>query len=171
LISAVCKARIFYGLGSRNLVGPSHTFVAATVHIRPQEVGALEELGPGIERGVVGNTEAETCRAAIRLQDNDEAGGALVALENAVDLSVQLRLIDPFLGGRDAGGQTFKCRLDALTEPVMDCPNFAAPIRRPTEDYGLRSMRRFCQGSNFGPATSAGSVVGILTGSGRGCGV
>ena len=131
------------GLGLSELnVGLPELFVAPIVDIRPQEVGALGELGPGIERRVVGNTEADTCGAAIRLQRNDEAGGGtLVALENAADLPVQLRRIEPFLRARDAGSQTFECRLDPLTEPVMDCPLFAAPIRRPTEDHGLRSPR------------------------------
>ena len=53
--------------------------------------------GPIVERGIVIDTEAEASRGAVRLQRDCEAGGGtLVLLQNAADLPVHLRRIEPF---------------------------------------------------------------------------
>src|SRR5215472_2622338 len=60
--------------------------------VRAQQIGALRERGPVIEGGIESHEEVETCRAAIRLQGDSEAGrGALVLLQDAADLPAPLR--------------------------------------------------------------------------------
>ena len=75
------NAKRGFGLGELDVSLPE-LLVAPIADVRAQEIGALRERGPIIERGVVIDAEAKARRAAVRLQDDREAGGsALVLLE------------------------------------------------------------------------------------------
>src|SRR5438132_4774882 len=79
-------------------IGLPELLIAPIGDVRAQQVGALRERGPVVECGVVSDAEAETSRAAIRLQRDCEAGGGtLVWLQDAADLPVDGRRIEPFL--------------------------------------------------------------------------
>jgi hypothetical protein len=78
--------------------------VAPIADVRAQEIGALRERSPIVERGVAGDAEAQARRAGVGLQGDGEAGsGALVGLQDAADLLVHSRLIEPLLRVRDPG--------------------------------------------------------------------
>lgn len=57
--------------------------------------------------------------------------------ENAADLPVYLRRIEPFLCAGDTGGQAFECCIDPPAELVVHGLLFAAPVGRATQDDGL----------------------------------
>ena len=96
------NAKRGFGLGELDVSLPE-LLVAPIADVRAQEIGALRERGPIIERGVVIDAEAKARRAAVRLQDDREAGGgALVLLEDASDLSIHSRRVERFLGARKA---------------------------------------------------------------------
>jgi len=62
--------------GLRELdIGLPELSIAPIVDVRTQQIGALRERGPVVERSIVNDAKAETCRAAIRLQLDGEAGG------------------------------------------------------------------------------------------------
>ena len=79
-------------------VGLPQLLVAPIADVRAQEIGALRERGPIVERRVVTDAEAEARRAGVGLQHDGEAGGgALALLENASDLPIHRRRIERFL--------------------------------------------------------------------------
>ena len=91
-----------------------------------------------IERGAVIDAEVEACRAAVWLQRNCEAGGGtLVLLQDAADLPVHRRRVEPLLRTSDASGQAFERRFNPPAELVMHGPFFAAPIGRAAQNHGL----------------------------------
>src|SRR5271165_4173031 len=112
--------------------------VAPIADVRAQEIGALRERGPVVERGVVIDAQAEARRAAVRLQDDREAsGGALVLLEDAADLSIHSRRIERFLGARKASRDAFERLLDPPTELVVHRMLFAASVGGAAQDQCL----------------------------------
>src|SRR5271157_3170772 len=116
--------------------------VAPIADVRAQEIGALRERGPVVERGVVIDAQAEARRAAVRLQDDREAsGGALVLLEDAADLSIHSRRIERFLGARKASREAFERLLDPPAELVVHRLLFAAPVGGAAQDYRLVGLR------------------------------
>src|SRR5580692_7626664 len=70
------------GLGLGELdVGLPQLLIAPITDVGAQQIGALRERGPVVEGGVVSHADAETCRAAVRLQRNGKAcRGTLVLL-------------------------------------------------------------------------------------------
>src|SRR5271170_7912731 len=109
--------------------------VAPIADVRAQEIGALRERGPVVERGVVIDAQAEAGRAAVRLQDDREAsGGALVLLEDAADLSIHSRRIERFLGARKASRDAFERLLDPPAELVVHRLLFAASLGGAAQD-------------------------------------
>jgi len=55
------------------------------------------------------DVEAEARRAAVRFESDGEARcGARVGLQDAADLPVHGRLIEPFLRAREPGGEAFQ---------------------------------------------------------------
>jgi hypothetical protein len=79
-------------------IGFPELLVAPVGDVRTQQISALRERGPVVERGVVNDAKAEAGRAAIRLQrDREAGGGALVLLQDAADLPVHHRRIDTLL--------------------------------------------------------------------------
>ena len=82
-------------------VGLPQLLIATIADVRAQEIGALRERGPIVERGVVTDAEAKARRAGVGLQDDGEAGGgARVLLENASDLPIDRRRIERLIGAR-----------------------------------------------------------------------
>src|SRR6266702_5210214 len=72
--------------------------IAPIGDVRAQQIGTLRKRGPVVERGVADNGQAETSRAVVRLQRDCKAGGStLVLLQDAADLPVHRRRIEPFL--------------------------------------------------------------------------
>ena len=122
------NAKRGFGLGELDVSLPE-LLVAPIADVRAQEIGALRERGPIIERGVVIDAEAKARRAAVKLQDDREAGGgALVLLEDASDLSIHSRRVERFLGARKASREAFERLLDPPTELVVHRMLFAAPV-------------------------------------------
>ena len=112
--------------------------IAPVGDVRAQEIGAFRERGPMIERGAVIDAEAEARRAAVWLQRNCEAGGGtLVLLQDAADLPVHRRRVEPLLRTSDASGQAFERRFNPPAELVMHGLFFAAPIGRAAQNHGL----------------------------------
>ncbi len=94
LILLDAKSR--FGLGELD-VGLPELSVAPISDIRAQEIGALRERGPIVERSVASDVEPKARRAGVGLQGDREAGGgSLVALEDAADLPVHSRRIERF---------------------------------------------------------------------------
>ncbi len=84
------------------------------------------------------DAEAEARRAAVRLQDDREAGGgALVLLEDAADLSIHSRRIERFLGARKASREAFERLLDPPAELVVHRLVFAASVGGAAQDHRL----------------------------------
>jgi len=78
-------------------VGLPELLIAPIGDVRAQQIGALRERGPIVEGGVMIGPETQACRAAVRLQRDGEAGGGtLVLLQDAADLPVHRRRIEPF---------------------------------------------------------------------------
>ena len=135
------NAKRGFGLGELDVSLPE-LLVAPIADVRAQEIGALRERGPIIERGVVIDAEAKARRAALRLQDDREAGGgALVLLEDASDLSIHSRRVERFLGARKASREAFERLLDPPTELVVHRMLFAAPVGGAAQDYRLVGLR------------------------------
>src|SRR5262249_2768936 len=83
-----------FGLGELDVALPQ-LFIVPIGDVRAQEIGALRERGPIVERGVVSDMEAEAGRASIRLQRYGEAGsGTLILLQDTADLPGHWRWIE-----------------------------------------------------------------------------
>src|SRR3979411_20576 len=122
-------------------IGFPELLIAPIGDVRAQEIGTLRKRGPVVECGVAGNGKAETCRAAVRLQRDCKASGStLVLLQDAADLPVHRRWIEPFLRAADASGQAFERLFDPPAELVVHGPFFAAPIGRTAQDPGLAGL-------------------------------
>src|SRR5258708_17810609 len=107
------------GLGELD-VGLPQLLIAPIADVRAQEIGALREGGPVVERGIVNDAKADTSGAAIRLQRDREAGsGALVLLQDAADLAVHHRRIDTLLWTRHARSQPFERLFDPPADFVV----------------------------------------------------
>src|SRR6476620_290840 len=127
-------------------VGLPQLSVTPIVDVRAQEISALRERGPIVERGIVRDDEPAACRTAIRLPRYDEAGGStLVLLQDTADLPVHPCRIEPFLRASNTSGQTVKRRADPRAELVVHGPFFAAPIGRAAQDHGLGSLGVACE--------------------------
>ena len=83
-----------FGLGELDVSFPEF-FAAPVVDIGTQEIGALRDCSPVVERSIVGDAETEAGLRLIRIEgDVETGGGALIALEDASDLPVDLRPIE-----------------------------------------------------------------------------
>jgi hypothetical protein len=94
------------------------------------------------ERCIVSNSEPEACRTANRLQGYCEARGrTLVLLQDAANLQVDSRRIEPFLCGSDASSQAAERGFDPSAEFVVHGLFFAASIGRAAQDHGFAGVR------------------------------
>ena len=119
------------GLRSGVDVGLPQLLVAPIGDVGAQQIGSLGQGGPVVEGGVDFDFEAEPGRATVLRQARLEApGGALVLLQDAADLPVDLPAIEALLGTGDAGRQAFERRFDPLAELIVHGLLFAAPISR-----------------------------------------
>jgi hypothetical protein len=83
-------------------------------------VGAFGDGGPVVEGSVVLDVQAKAGQTIGGLQGDLEAcGRALVALQDAADLAVDLGGIQPLGRAVDAGGKLGQRRLDALAELIV----------------------------------------------------
>ncbi len=96
------NAKSRFDLGELDVCLPQ-LLVAPIVDVRSQDVSALRERGPVVERDVGLDVEAEPRWATVRLEVDGEASrGALVLLEDAADLPAHRRRIERFLCARNA---------------------------------------------------------------------
>ena len=79
-----------FGLGELD-VGLPELLIAPIADVRAQQISALRERGPVVEQALRADVQTEAGRAAVRLAARCEAGGgALVLLQDAADLPVDL---------------------------------------------------------------------------------
>jgi hypothetical protein len=129
-----------FGLGELDIGFPEPT-IAPILDVGAQEVGAFRERGPVVEGCVASDAEAKACLRAVRLELDFEAGGGTLVLQDAADLPVHRRGVEPFPRVSDEGREALERFGDPLAELLVHRLLFGKHLGNPL----VRGMTRLCE--------------------------